>query len=77
MTTGSPALVKLFSMKHEAFYIDYVCYHVIPEDKFTNEEIKELRELDESSFKTGNDHFIANFLPDDIRPAHVKKLQLQ
>lgn len=74
MTTTSPALIKLFSMKHDAFYLDHNCYHVIPEGKFTKEEINELRALDNHFFKMGNGRFIANFLPDDIRPAHVKKM---
>ncbi len=74
MTTGSPALVKLFSTKHDAFYLDHVCYHVIPDNSFTKQEVDELRRLDNLFFEMGWDRFIANFLPDDIRPAHVKKL---
>lgn len=74
MTTGSPALVKLFSMKHEAFYLDHVCYHVIPDNSFTKQEVNELRRLDNLTFEIEGERFIANFLPDDIRPEHVKKM---
>lgn len=74
MTTGSPALVKLFSMKHDAFYLDHVCYHVIPDNSFTKQEVNELRRLDNLSFETEGDRFIANFLPDSKRPKNVPKL---
>ena len=38
------------------------------------EEIDELRRLDDLSFETDGERFIANFLPDDIRPKNVPKL---
>ena len=74
MTTGSPALVKLFFFFFEAFYLDHVCYHVIPDNSFTKQEVNELRRLDNLTFEIEGERFIANFLPDDIRPAHVKKM---
>lgn len=74
MTTGSPALVKLFSMKHVIIEINDVFYHVIPDDSFTEQEVNELRRLDDLSFETDGERFIANFLPDDIRPKNVPKL---
>ena len=74
MTTGSPALMKLLGTKHEIIEINDVFYHVIPDCSFTEQEVNELRRLDDLSFETDRERFIANFLPDDIRPAHVKKL---
>ncbi len=48
---------------------------VIPEDaSFTEEEIEEMRQYDESYKECHGDHIIANFLPDDVRPSNVKKL---
>ena len=48
--------------------------HLIPENKFSPEEIEELRDLEKWRIENGNPPTIANFLPDDIRPPHVKKL---
>lgn len=74
MTTGSPALVKLLKTKHEILYLAGRHYHAIPNTSFTKEEIDELRRLDDLSFETDGERFIANFLPDDIRPKNVPKL---
>ena len=49
-------------------------YHVIDENEFSPDEIEELRDLEKWRIENGNPPTIANFLPDDIRPPHVKKL---
>lgn len=74
MLTNSKALYKLLTINHEFVRFDGGSIHVIPEGRFTPEEIEELRDIQEYDLKCGNDYFIANFLPDDLRPAHVKKL---
>lgn len=47
---------------------------IIPDDQFSPEEIEELRDIEEWFQESGNPPSIANFLPDDVRPAGVKKL---
>ena len=55
-------------------FINGNIYHVIDENEFSPDEIEELRDLEKWEQENGNPPFIANFLPDDIRPPHVKKL---
>ena len=47
---------------------------IIPQGGFSPEEIEELREYDKEYLKEGFGHFIANFLPDEIRPEGVPKM---
>ena len=47
---------------------------VLPEGVFSPNEIEELREYDQMFVKEGSGHFIANFLPDEIRPEGVPKM---
>lgn len=74
----SEALFKLLKANggkpERHIIVDGEWMHIIPEGEFTEEEIKELRSIDEWDLKLGYPHFIANFLPDDVRPEGVKKL---
>lgn len=68
-------LIELTNGKPELFVkIDNEWKRIIPESEFSSEEIEELRDLEKWRQENGNPPMIANFLPDDIRPAHVKKL---
>ena len=74
MLVNSKALFKLLESDHEWVECNGEHIHVIPEGLFTQEEIEELRDIENLRQKYGYPMTIANFLPDDIRPAHVKKL---
>ena len=68
-------LIELTCGKPESFVmVNHEWKRIIPEDKFSPEEIEELRDLEKWEQENGNPPNIANFLPDDIRPPHVKKL---
>ena len=75
MTDYGPVLIKLVSMRPRRVYYNFDSAMVIPEDAiFTKEEIEDLRNEDaDYVWATGN-HLIANFMPDDIRPADVPKM---
>ena len=48
---------------------------VIPEDmRFTPEELESLRRDDAAWVESTGNHIIANFMPDEIRPADVPKM---
>ncbi len=73
MMTSSKAVFKLLRIS-KFVEVNGNFYHIIPEGKFTAEEIEELREHDAAELRFNGDHVYANFLPDDVRPANVKKL---
>ena len=75
MMTTDPIVFKwLASKKKQPVRIDDSFFWTIPDEEFTPEEIEDLREYDASCFAVEGCHSIANFLPDDVRPAWVKKL---
>ncbi len=74
MISNSKAVNKLLAIRHESVKVKGRWYHIIPEEKFTAEEIEELRQDDAAEVRFYGDHVYANFLPDDVRPANVKKL---
>ncbi len=74
MTTHSKAVFKLLDMNPDSVKIDGSRYHIIPVERFSKEEIEELREHDAAELYFWGEHVYANFLPDDVRPANVKKL---
>ena len=73
MMTNSEAVFKLLRISNFV-EVNGNFYHIIPEEKFTSEEIEELREHDAAEVRFNGDHVFANFLPDDVRPSNVKKL---
>ena len=73
MMTSSEAVFKLLRIS-ERVVVNGRLYHIIPEEKFTPEEIEELREHDAAEVHFYGTHVYANFLPDDLRPSNVKKL---
>lgn len=73
MISKSKAVLKLLEIS-ETIVVGGKLYQVIPENEFTAEEIEELRYHDAAEVRFYGDHVYANFLPDDVRPANVKKL---
>ena len=74
MTTHSKAVFKLLDMNLDSVKIGGRRYHIIPVERFSKEEIEELREHDAADLYFGGDHIHANFLPGDVCPSNVKKL---
>lgn len=73
MTSDSPAVNKLFRLSRP-IKMGYERVWPIPANKFTKEEIEELRNEDSLGKQLGYPPFIANFLPDDIRPKGIPKM---
>lgn len=72
--TTNPALFKLLDSNPESFdYKGYITTWIISDGLLTKEEIESLRKENEADLALGGEPFIANFLPDGERPAHVKK----
>ena len=76
--TDNPALFKLIhGVKDgiiERMEMDECDPYIIPDGFLTQEEIESLREEHNFELSLQGTYLIANFLPDDLRPAHVKKL---
>ena len=76
--TDNPALFKLLHGSIdgvvERIEMDEQDPFVIPDGFLTQEEIESLREEHNFELSLQGTYLIANFLPDDLRPAHVKKL---
>lgn len=76
--TDNPALFKLLHGSIdgvvERIEMDEQAPFVIPDGFLTQEEIESLREEHNFELSLQGTYLIANFLPDDLRPAHVKKL---
>lgn len=73
--TINPALFKLLDSNPESFdYKGYITTWIIPDGLLTKEEIESLRKEKEADLAIEGEPFIANFLPDGERLAHVKKL---
>ena len=71
--TTNPALFKLLDSNPESFdYKGYITTWIISDGLLTKEEIESLRKENEADLALGGEPFIANFLPDGERPAHVK-----
>ncbi|MBR4750250.1 MAG: hypothetical protein IK077_00665 [Thermoguttaceae bacterium] len=73
MTSYSPALLKLLRYCKPIRVNGYNVFP-LPEGFFTKEEIEDLRKEDEARRYFKKKPFIANFLPDDIRPKGIPKL---
>lgn len=71
--TNNPTLFKLLRSTNPIIAKKMVVF-IIPEGQFTPEEIEILPKEDFDRQWLGEGPFIANFLPDDIRPKGVKKL---
>ena len=52
---------------------DYSFARVIPDGMFTAEEIEVLRQEHKKRWEIGYGAFVANFLPDNLRPKDVPK----
>ena len=74
MTTVEPTVMKWLDSSRKPIKVGDEYLWTIPDEEFTPEEIEDLREYDASCFAVEGCHSIANFLPDDVRPACVKKL---
>ena len=76
--TGNPALFKLIHGNIdgvvERVEMDEQDPYIIPDGFLTQDEIESLREEHNFELSLQGTYLIANFLPDDLRPAHVKKL---
>lgn len=72
--TSNPALFKLIDAHPEWVEIGDSFPYIIPDGLLTQEEIESLREEHNYEFSLEGTYLIANFLPDDIRPEHVKKM---
>ena len=76
--TDNPALFKLLQGSIdgvvERIEMDEQDPFVIPDGFLTQEEIESLREEHNFELSLQGTYLIANFLPDDLRPPHVKKL---
>ena len=76
--TDNPAPFKLLHSSIdgvvERIEMDEQAPFVIPDGFLTQEEIESLREEHNFELSLQGTYLIANFLPDDLRPAHVKKL---
>ena len=73
MTSYSPALAKLLTNCHSIKIKGFRVFP-LPDGLFTREEIEDLRKEDEARRYFKKKPFIANFLPDDIRPKGIPKL---
>ena len=71
---GNEALFKLLEMETGTVMVNGDLLRIIPDGLFSDKEIEDLRECQAWKVKMGDDYTIANFLPDDLRPPHVKKL---
>lgn len=71
---GNEALYKLLEMETETVSINGDLLRIVPDGAFSDKEIEDLRAYQARKVKMGDGYTIANFLPDDLRPAHVKKL---
>lgn len=69
---SEPRVVDLFVPEYEG--VPAWRAMVIPPGMYTEDEIESLRFADEESYDSGNGHIIANFLPDNLRPADVEKM---
>ena len=65
---------KLLGMDVERVKVRDEWLFVIPDNVFSSEEIEDIRKADDFFIRYNDHPVIANFLPDDLRPAHVKKL---
>ena len=72
--TNNPALFKLIQARPDWVEMDGSDPFIIPDGLFSPEEIESLREEHNFRFSLEGTYLIANFLPDDLRPPHVKKL---
>lgn len=76
--TGNPALFKLIRGNIdgvvERVEMGEQDPYIIPDGFLTQDEIESLREEHNFELSLQGTYLIANFLPDDLRPAHVKKL---
>lgn len=73
MTSVSPLLEKVFELDNQIHFGDSYPF-IISEKDFSKKEIEELRREHERTLKQDDLYFIANFLPDDIRPKDIPKL---
>ena len=73
MITDNPAAYKLVTISTPIRLGDAFVFP-IPPNKFTREEIEMLREEDDLRKQLGYQPFVANFLPDDIRPKGIPKM---
>ena len=71
----NPTFMKLTMMFPRRIWHNHDFVIVIPDDaRFTPEELESLRRDDAAWVESTGDHIIANFMPDDIRPADVPKM---
>ena len=73
MTSCGP-LMKRVLMSRNRVPIDTSWPFVISEKEYSREEIEKLRKKHKLTLECDGMYFIANFLPDDIRPKGVPKL---
>lgn len=70
-----PAYVKLIKIRNKKrIKVNNQELTIIPEGIFSDEEIEQLKEIENWRISLGYLPGIANFLPDDVRPEGVKKL---
>lgn len=74
MLSNNKTVQKMLHIPHKTIVVDGRMYLIIPDEQFTPKEIEELREDDAVEVRFYKNHVYANFLPDDVRPANVKKL---
>ncbi|MDO5309803.1 MAG: hypothetical protein Q4G03_10005 [Planctomycetia bacterium] len=70
---NEPTVSKLIHLS-PPLAIGHLCVFEIPEGRFTSEEIEILRKKDAEGLDLYDEPFVANFLPDDVRPAGIKKM---
>lgn len=68
------ALVKLLRMKTDWVRVNGILLRFLPDGAFTPQEIEDLRDVEKWSLENDEPPSIANFLPDDVRPAWIKKM---
>ena len=71
--TNNPALFKLLRTHPERIMVNDHWLIIVPDGLLEKDEVEMLRKEADWCASQG-EPFIANFLPDDIRPEGVKKL---
>ncbi|MBQ9812175.1 MAG: hypothetical protein IJM54_02580 [Thermoguttaceae bacterium] len=73
MASYSPLLKRVFTTC-DRVHIGFSWPFVISKEEYSKEEIEKLRREHKRTLKEDGLYFIANFLPDDIRPKGIPKL---
>lgn len=71
--TSDPVIIKLLD-NVDPIAIGRKALFIIPEGLFTSDEIETLRKEDKERQRLGFPPWIANFLPDGVRPKGIKKM---